>query len=197
MPKKRAQVNLPPLSLEVLESVESTERFAQSALRGCERAYDFNRDKASRILRTCVVETFEVQFSYYSSLPNYDPHWLPEMIENTVSPIVGLVAAAHFDRAEARIELRKVVLDYLEQRAEPAVNANESQTIGTQLGKLQAECRLTVEELAEAVSIAPRSVYRHLSGEAMPRVRQKRSYEQFFSRKLKREIKIETSSKRQ
>ena len=43
----------------------------------------------------------------------------------------------------------------------------KAETLGDQIDRLREECRLTVEELAENLNIESRSVYRHLSGEAI------------------------------
>ena len=62
------------------------------------------------------------------------------------------------------------------------------QPISKQIAELCDECRWTVEELAEAVELSPRSVYRHLSEDAAPRKRQLAAYEKAFSTKLKRQV---------
>ena len=49
-----------------------------------------NFHKAKRILRTCLVESLDVQLGYYSSLPNYTSDWDKELVKNTISSIISL-----------------------------------------------------------------------------------------------------------
>ena len=76
--------------------------------------------------------------------------------------------------------------------------SQKAETVGEQIDSLRAECRYTVEELAEKLGIQPRSVYRHLSGEAIPRKPHLGAYERVFSERLGRKVFIiQTSGKRQ
>jgi predicted transcriptional regulator len=54
---------------------------------------------------------------------------------------------------------------------------------------------LTIEKLADAVGISPRSVKRHLSGDAAPRPENLGAYEQVFSEKLKRQVRFQNVPK--
>ncbi|MGB2635016.1 MAG: helix-turn-helix transcriptional regulator, partial [Candidatus Acidiferrum sp.] len=58
---------------------------------------------------------------------------------------------------------------------------NKPEPIAKQIDRLREESRLTVEEVAEALDVDPRSVYRHLSGQANPRSRQIAAYEELCS----------------
>jgi DNA-binding transcriptional ArsR family regulator len=64
------------------------------------------------------------------------------------------------------------------------------------LEQLRIESRLTVEDLAEAIELQPRSVYRHLAGIAIPRPRHLAAYEWTFSKRLHREIHLPNVSKK-
>jgi DNA-binding XRE family transcriptional regulator len=55
----------------------------------------------------------------------------------------------------------------------------------TRLRLLIKTCRMTQEEVAEAISVKPSTVYRHAAGLTKPRMKQVRAYEQFFSKTLK------------
>jgi DNA-binding XRE family transcriptional regulator len=75
------------------------------------------------------------------------------------------------------------------QAAEPTVQASsDGNSIGIQLTNYREECRLTIEQLAEAVDIDPRSVHRHMSGDAEPRIRHIAAYERAFSKALGRKV---------
>jgi DNA-binding transcriptional ArsR family regulator len=63
-----------------------------------------------------------------------------------------------------------------------------TESIGAQLDRLREECRLTVEDLAAALDVDPRSVYRHLSGKSLPRRSHIGAYERLFSQKLERKV---------
>jgi ribosome-binding protein aMBF1 (putative translation factor) len=63
-------------------------------------------------------------------------------------------------------------------------------TVASQIERLRQQCRMTVEELAEALDVVPRSVFRHLSGESIPRNRHLAAYERVFSERLKTKIVI-------
>ena len=66
-------------------------------------------------------------------------------------------------------------------------------SVSEQLKKLREESRMTVEEIAEGISVRPRSVNRHLSGEDIPRSKTLRAYEGLFSKATGRAIHIKTS----
>jgi hypothetical protein len=72
-----------------------------------------------------------------------------------------------------------------------------TRSIAQQLKDLQDESRMTVEEMAEAIEIEPRSVFRHLSGDSIPRAKQIGAFERLFTDKLGRPVRLETSGKRQ
>lgn len=76
--------------------------------------------------------------------------------------------------------------------------SHKAETIAEQIERLREECRLTIEELAEELRIESRSVYRHLSGQAIPRTGHIGAYERVFSERLGRKVLIsKTSGKRQ
>ncbi|HLW98247.1 MAG TPA: helix-turn-helix transcriptional regulator [Candidatus Acidoferrales bacterium] len=63
-------------------------------------------------------------------------------------------------------------------------------TIGEQIRRLRAECRLTVDELAERIGVQPRTVRRHQSGRSKPHYFSLRAYETTFSKILKYKVVI-------
>lgn len=208
MPRKRPLI--PPLSLEVLEVVENIERYARSALRACDDTFKFNADKASNILRTCVIEVFDLQIAYYSSVKNFTENWVPHVGHTIIGSAMGLITASLRDETYDWLEqiLYETLNAHLEERkalkkksaAKPPQKTPQTPTskpIGTQIDDLRKECRLTVEELADALDVDPRSVYRHLSGKADPRSRHLAAYEKLFSQKLGNPIRLNTSGKSQ
>ena len=69
-----------------------------------------------------------------------------------------------------------------------------AETLASQIDRLREECRITVEELAEELGVDPRSVFRHLSGESMPRSRHLAAYERVFSARLQTKVVIRKTS---
>jgi hypothetical protein len=65
--------------------------------------------------------------------------------------------------------------------------------VGREIEKLRVECDITVEFLAEEIGIEPRSVYRHLSGDATPNKRRIAIYEKVFSERLNRPVTLRNS----
>jgi len=202
--KKKSPPPIPPLSLKALNVMQEIEQYAKSALRGCSNEVGnlVNPGKALRILRTCVVEALNAQLEYYSSLPSYRQEWVRELEQNTIASALGLMPM--FTSGEQfRGGLQRTLRDHVRQRGRgariqgPAIPQYEEKPINKQLDAFRRECRLTVEDLAEAIEVAPRSVYRHLSGEAVPRPRQIAAYESLFSNRLGKPIRLETSVKRQ
>jgi DNA-binding transcriptional ArsR family regulator len=196
---------LPPLSLQALHDVELIEDAVQDALEGCINQVRnlVNPEKASRILRTCLVESLRVQIDYYSSLPGYHPIWIAHILKRTIDSMIALFPV--FTSGEQfRGELIRTATDYLRSRPlnfpKPKLelkSGNTAPPINEQLEVLRKECRMTVEDLAEGIGLTPRSVYRHLSGEAVPRARQVAAYEKLFSKRFGKLVNIETSLKRQ
>lgn len=83
------------------------------------------------------------------------------------------------------------------KKEEPAVVAPSNpstESLSKQIDDLREEARLTVEDLAEALDVAPRSIYRHLSGKTEPRKRQIAAYEKLFSARLNRVVRLKTSA---
>jgi DNA-binding XRE family transcriptional regulator len=67
---------------------------------------------------------------------------------------------------------------------------SQEPTAGESIKELREECRMTVEQLAEAVKMSARSVERHESGDSAIRLSNLREYESVFSKKLNRTIRL-------
>jgi len=66
----------------------------------------------------------------------------------------------------------------------------QPESLTEQLKHLQAECRLTAQEMADSLGIDLRSIFRHLSGQALPRRTHLASYEKLFSEKLGKKVTL-------
>jgi hypothetical protein len=120
---KKTLPPLPPLSVQALHDVEVIDQAVQDALEGCINAVRnlVNPEKASRILRTCLVESLNVQIDYYSSLPNYHPIWLAHTTKRRVDSMIDLFPV--FTSGEPfRGELLRTAVDHLKERGVRSAN---------------------------------------------------------------------------
>jgi len=84
--------------------------------------------------------------------------------------------------------------------ARGAQQAEEETTLSAQIRRLQNECGISAEEMAEALGIEPRSIYKHLAGQTVPRRNHLAAYEKLFSERLNKSVTLRKSviaSKRQ
>ena len=65
------------------------------------------------------------------------------------------------------------------------------ESIGKQIKAYMLEARLTKGKVAEVLGVDPRTVARHRSGEAIPRLDQVHGYEQLFSKRLNRPVRLQ------
>ena len=73
----------------------------------------------------------------------------------------------------------------------PALPSHPSgETVAAQINRLREECQLTVDDLAEKMSLDVRSVRRHLTGDTVPYDRHVWAYQRLFSKLLNREVVI-------
>jgi hypothetical protein len=70
------------------------------------------------------------------------------------------------------------------------------ESLGAHIKRLQGECGITTEEIAEALEVVPRSIYKHLAGQTVPRRVHLAAYEKLFSERLKRSVTLQRSAKR-
>jgi hypothetical protein len=71
-----------------------------------------------------------------------------------------------------------------------------TETLAAQIKRLQNECEFTAEEMAEALKVEPRSIYKHLAGQTVPRRNHRAAYEKLFSERLKRSVTLQKVSER-
>jgi len=185
---------IPQLSLQTLDEVQKIERYAHQQLTDCESASHFNTHKAERILRSCAVQVLKAQLAYYESLPTFHEKWIKKLQENTIESAVGLIPWGYGD--DLYEYFRNLLWDttYADLNPPKSKKAEKLKTLGEQIDALRSECRMTVEDLATALEIEPRSVYRHLSNEAQPRQRQIAAYEKLFSERLNRSVTLESET---
>jgi hypothetical protein len=111
MSEKPSLPPLPPQSFEALREVGVIEDYVQDALWDC----GDNPEKASRIPRTGVVESLNVQMDYYSSLPNYHSVWNLEVAGKTIDALIALTPPLTLGE-QCRGELLRTAVAHLIQR---------------------------------------------------------------------------------
>jgi hypothetical protein len=127
MSKRQILSSVPPLSFEALEAVQKFEDYAQHALLGCSGGFLFNDEKAIRILQTCIVDALDVQIEYFSSLAGYDPKWIQEIIEKTITSSIGLLPY-NADADFIEKDLRRTVDLHLKRGESRSAPAKAQQT---------------------------------------------------------------------
>ena len=117
-------------------------------------------------------------------------------------------------RADLRLFLLEVANTYIWDRpspqvlteaAQPAAQASVQPTapvpypepLAQQLRELRDECDITAETMAEALGVDPRSIYKHLAGQTVPRRNHIDAYEKLFSERLNRPVILKRSVKGQ
>jgi hypothetical protein len=89
---------------------------------------------------------------------------------------------------------KKLLMDAAPAATSEQTEASQSDPTCAQLARLRAEANISVEELAKEIDAQPRSVYRHLSGKALPRPSHLWAYQRIFSQRLGRKVLISKTS---
>lgn len=179
--------------------------------------------KLCTTLYVYAQELFRKEASQYPQSPQLQ-HWLSKLAERIGERVMQTVyqlennnrlqtltyhGVSHDKMKETVDEALKSILASRSQHPQQQSTCPEAQftpkpiesernkdDLPTQLASLMNECHLTAEQVAVSLGVTPRSVFRHLSGEAKPRKNHLIAYEELFSKKLKREVRLNTSSKR-
>ena len=87
-----------------------------------------------------------------------------------------------------REELKRREAEYQRERQARPVSPK---SVSEQIKAYMLEARLSKGEVANALGVDPRTVARHRSGTAIPRLDQVHGYEQLFSKRLNRPVRLE------
>jgi DNA-binding transcriptional ArsR family regulator len=71
-----------------------------------------------------------------------------------------------------------------------------SEPLAEQIKRLKDECDITAEEIAEALGVVPRSIWKHLAGTTVPRRGHLVAYERLFTERLGRSVTFQKVSKK-
>jgi hypothetical protein len=145
--KKRAPLpQLPPLSREALHHIHEIEDEVRELLESCsEPLLGFiNREKARQIVRTYLIEELDVKMGHYSSLPNYQVAWMPELIRSTVDSLIVLMPVFTSSK-NVRNDLLLTAAEHLAQKWAQAERAKKSD--GTDRHKLRDEYLATFPDV--------------------------------------------------
>lgn len=193
------------MSRDLLQYVQACEESAHQALIGSSRRGALDAGKATAILGTYVVSVIDGQIANYSRLYSYDSRWTGELTGAALHAAYGMLHDISGDSYCQIVlaNLERIIEDHLKTKAQEAKAQQKQQAsarpiasrpIGEQIDELRKESRLTVEDLAEALDVELRSIYRHLSDKAQPRARHIAAYEKLFSQKLNKTIRLEMSA---
>jgi DNA-binding XRE family transcriptional regulator len=103
--------------------------------------------------------------------------------------------AADYAAAGVDIASGSPLLIMMAAAARGAQRAEEETSLPAQIKRLQNECGISAEKMAEAVGIDPRSIYKHLAGQTVPRRNHITAYEKLFSERLNRPVSLRKSVK--
>jgi hypothetical protein len=73
---------------------------------------------------------------------------------------------------------------------------SSAEPLAEQIKRLKDECDITVEEIAEALGVVPRSIWKHLSGTTVPRREHLTAYERLFTDRLGRSVTLQKVRKK-
>ncbi|MGO8720054.1 MAG: helix-turn-helix domain-containing protein [Acidobacteriaceae bacterium] len=177
-----------------------------------------------RTYASVLFKTEADQYQQFRDHRNYSP-WLSRLADRTLMRVLESVEKIDQDDSSAllgyhgvtRPEMEKALRDtltgmvhhYTWIAANPAtapeppksdvvLEAHETpdESIGKQIKRLQQECDITAEAIAEYLSVVPRSIYKHLAGQTIPRRKHIAAYERLFSERLNRSVTLQKVSKR-
>ena len=82
----------------------------------------------------------------------------------------------------------------------PAHSASRESTdsvepLSEQIDRLRNECDVSAEKIAEFLHVVPRSIYKHLAGQTVPRREHIEAYQRLFSERLKRPVALKVQRK--
>jgi len=162
------------------------------------------------LLGDYACELFEAEAKYYPNSAQLGP-WLITLanaIEHMVAMRITEIEKGsnasltyHAPLGQMHVAIRDAlngkINTSLNADSPPSINAlvnapegGKRESVSDQLARLRVEARLTVEQLAERMKLAPRSVERHLSGQTSPRLPHLAAYERIFSEVLGRKIVV-------
>jgi DNA-binding XRE family transcriptional regulator len=183
----KAQRRLPKQKLSIERVMSGISAFAEAAIRAVKEgewdvgsAYTGIQDFLATL---CIEEVQRDHIAMLSTVFSYETQRITLAITNSRKWIDWL------ERLDELATGKKSSTEKISSI--PARKVNQiKDSVSKQIDDLREECRLTVEELAEAVGLSARSVYRHLSGDANPRKRHLNAYERIFSARLKRDVRL-------
>jgi hypothetical protein len=198
--------SLPPLSVRALRDLTEIEEEVADAVKDCNNfslpisKIFQNPKRTERLLQTYLVAALDVQFDYYSTLPNYRASWIVQIIGNTVSSFIGLFPP--FASGEQhRSVLLQTAAEYVKTRqwklpkqTGELQSRNGHRPISEQIEALRKECQVTLDKLAEEIDVDVRTVRRHLRGQSIPYDRHLWAYEKVFSKLQNRKAIINKMS---
>jgi DNA-binding XRE family transcriptional regulator len=91
----------------------------------------------------------------------------------------------------ARIIPEDVAAFIYGEHEQQSATVNSVESLGQQIKRIRTECRMTNKQLAEAIDVEERQLYRHQSDQTSPRLDHVAAYEKVFSDCLKRSVTLQ------
>jgi hypothetical protein len=174
------------------------------------------RIKLFELLGSYAIELFTCEYRHYPD--ENKTEWAEELVTKTVAnvaknielieanfaglehhaPYTGMLAAARTALTEnLKVLPKPLVMLPLPAPPEhlPIPIQNAGPLVADQLKLLFDESGISVKVAAKALDIKPKSVYRHIHGDATPREGHIEGYEKLFSGHLGKTVKIESHKK--
>ena len=103
---------LPPLNIKALDDIQTIERAFGRLLNEC-IGIPYNVDKATEILRTCVIAAFNARVNYYFSLDIKHPAWFDQIGTQSINSAMGMIGfeVSQEARTALRLELQRTLND--------------------------------------------------------------------------------------
>ena len=116
------------------------------------------------------------------------------ILKQVHKPAVGILAVndpPDVFQHGAQNYMEKPEAEYPALTGEPQARPVSPKSVSEQIKAYMLEARLSKGEVANALGVDPRTVARHRSGTAIPRLDQVHGYEQLFSKRLNRPVRLE------
>jgi len=93
MSQTKPPLSIPPLSFEALTMLQNVLDLVSLSMRDSQIANGdaLNMERATEVLRTCVVMVIDVKLNYYKTLDQFSPEWLTEIKRTTIDAIINCV----------------------------------------------------------------------------------------------------------
>lgn len=116
-------------------------------------------------------------------------------IENHLRTVLSEIRS-QYERGIAPSQRGAAVASLFSEVPTQSDNQPSQESLAEQIKRLKDECDITAEEIAEALGVVPRSIFKHLAGKTVPRRGHLTAYERLFTDRLGRSVTLRKVTKR-